>query len=164
MKLIEALRGVSTLKHKQDSIIDKLRDNACLLSTVSPEYGDEQKKMILQWLEDVRVLGQEISSLAIRIQKTNLITMLTIEVKGIEKTRSLAEWILRRRTLRVVELRAWSQLDPRKLVETDTVKVIRYYDPQVRDQAVDRLMDEGPIIDAQIELVNGQTELIDDEV
>jgi hypothetical protein len=85
--------------------------------------------------------------LQIAIQRTNLATQVTIELGGKQVTKSIAEWILRRGTRHVSgfaqeEFKMWDKLGDRGIREGKIKrptgqlidnKIIRYFDPEERD-------------------------------
>lgn len=99
MKIIEGLEGIKALKKKQEKLITEIKAS----KTSKPSLA-----------EDVEHLSGEILSISIQIQKTNLVTPVTICINGLDITRSIAEWILRRRALANTDWRAWKELPATK--------------------------------------------------
>jgi hypothetical protein len=165
MKLIEGLKAVSRFRTQQDELIAKIQANSILLKGISPEYGEDQAKTVAGWLEDVRQVGAEIISLSIRIQKTNHVTHVTIEIGGLEVKMTISEWILRRRVTRLAEMRAWAAcgaLTAGKIAEG--ADVTRYFKPAERDAKVNLLLEETTLIDSALDIANATTDLVPDEV
>ena len=104
------------------------------------------------------------------IQKTNLATDVTIELGGKQVTKTIAEWIHRRRDLANLEQSIWANISDRGLKEgtiaTSTgekteVKIRRYYDPEERDNKVSLFREEPSIIDRTLEVTNAVTDLVE---
>lgn len=117
-------------------------------------------------------LMKEYASLAIKIQRTNLKTMVTIELGGEKVTRSVAEWVIRRRELSTLDFEAWSGLSDRGLKDSREKqsngefidkKVVRFYDQSERDNKVELYRSEAHIIDGQLEVINAVTDLVESE-
>jgi hypothetical protein len=113
---------------------------------------------------------KEILRLRIAIQKTNLNTMVTIELGGKTITKTIAEWVHRRRDLANGEALMWSKLTDRNLREGTQkqstgqdveVKIIRCYDPKERDTALYLYQSEPSIVDSKLEVINAVTDLIE---
>jgi GTP cyclohydrolase III len=91
-----------------------------------------------------------------------------IQLGGKPVTKSIAEWVLRRRELASLELGAWDSLSDRhlrdKTISTtsgkeEKVTVVRHFDVNERDLKVDTLTHEPSIIDSKLEVVNATTDL-----
>jgi hypothetical protein len=167
MKIIEALKGIKALRKKQDDLCRKIRDNAALLSIHTPPYGDKQKETVDGWLQAVEALSQEIAEISLRLQITNLKTNVTIELEGLDVTRSIAYWIIRRRSLVPADFKAWRALTDRGLEEQrlpgsdETTALVRFYDSARRDAKLVALGEEPSIIDAKLEIANATTDLLE---
>jgi hypothetical protein len=114
---------------------------------------------------------KKILELRTSIQRTNLATTVPIELGGKTVTKTIAEWIHRRRDLAKSELEMWGKLTDRNLKEGSIpstmvggepkmVKLRRYYDPLERDKAVDLYRTEPGIIDRTLEVTNAISELV----
>ena len=88
--------------------------------------------------------------------------------KNVEKT--IAEWVHRRRTLASDETKVWRALTDRNLREGKVrqstgeeleVKIVRCYDPKIRDEKIDLYSNEPSQIDAKLEIVNAITDLLE---
>lgn len=170
MKIIEALKEIKRLDERCEDLTQKVGLYCADLSHENPAYGPEQKKKIDEWLQSIHDTAKQAMELAIRIQKTNLRTMVVIELGGIQVQHSIAEWILRRRRYAQMEGKSWSALSDRALkggtFKTTTkedviVSVRRYFDPVQRDKMVEVFRGEPGIIDRTLEVVNATTELAD---
>jgi len=169
MKIIEALKKREDLKRKADDLRALVRDNCALSSFDTPKYAD-QKKQVREWIQAHSDVLTEIERLTLAIQRTNLKTIVTIELgtKVVEKP--IAAWILRRRDLAKLELAMWNQLSDRNIKEGFAngpsgdpieIKLARFYDPQERDTRRELYASEPSVIDARLEVVNATTDLIE---
>lgn len=169
MKLIEALKQIKDLERKADDLRHKVSQHSAYLSHETPMYKD-QKKQVSEWIQAHSDILKEILKLRVGIQRTNLETKVDIELDGKVVTKSIAEWIHRRRDLAGDELRMWRSLTDRGLKEgtmkqsTDQlleVKIIRCYDPEERDRASELFSSEPITIDSKLEIVNAVTDLVE---
>ena len=171
MKLIEAMKLKKELQKKAEDLRKKIAESCVHLSIESPLYGEKQGEHVKGWLQGHQDLVKELRNLAISIQRTNLQTKVKMQIGGEEVELSIAEWIMRRRELANMEKAAWESLTDRGLrdqmmVGSDgksqqPVKVIRYYDPVVRDRMVDTFKHEPSRIDSKLEVINASTDLIE---
>jgi hypothetical protein len=168
MKIIEGLKKVKDLKRKADDLKELVREHCAITNVETPKY-DNQADQVKSWMQAHSDIMKEISRLRIAIQKTNLETVVKIELGGKAVEKTIAEWIHRRRDLAREELVMWKQLSDRGLKEGymkmpsgDTVetKIQRFYSPKERDEKVDLYGGEPMIIDARLEVINAITGLI----
>lgn len=169
MKLIQAMKKLKDLKAKADDLKDKVSKHCADLSIETPVYTD-QKRQIAEWIQAHRDVVKEILRLRVAVQRTNLMTKVPIELDGKHVTKSIAEWIHRRRDLAQLEMGMWSALGDRGLREQNVqtspggpvteVRIRRYFDPAERDTAVSALRSEPSTIDGTLEIVNATTDLI----
>jgi hypothetical protein len=157
------------LLKKVDDIKAKIKTYCANMSFETATYPD-QKKQVSEWLQSCYDIIQEIARLRVAIQKTNLNTMVLIELGGKPVTKSIAEWIHRRRDLALLEKSIYEGLTDKGLREGQTkdsegkvveIKINRYYDPVVRDTKISELDSEPSIIDSKLEVVNAITDLIE---
>jgi len=169
MKLIEALKQIQELQRKADDIKDKVAKHSAHLNIETPVYTD-QKKQVKEWVQSYSDILKEILRLRIAIQRTNLETDVTIELDGKGVTKTIAEWIHRRRDLASREAQVWGNLTDRGLKEGTMkqsteqlvdVKIVRCYDPEERDKKLSLYQGEPTIIDAKLEVVNAVTDLVE---
>lgn len=169
MKLIEAMKQVKDLNRKFDDIVDKIRNNCADLSIETPNYPDQAER-VAGWMQAATDLNREIARLKYCIQKTNIQTQVTIELDGKAITKSISEWILRRKELCQEELKIWScqtdrQLKPIQVQQSNNevlnVTIRRYYDPIKRDEKMAVLKSEPSLIDGKLEVANAITDLIE---
>ena len=169
MKIIEAMKQAKDLLRKADDLVEKIKKNCVLTSVETPAYPD-QKVQVSEWLQAHSDVVKEILRLRTAIQRTNISTPVTIELGGKQVTKSIAEWIQRRKDLASLEFKAWNSLNDRGIKEGTTqgpsgtpidIKVIRYYDPKVRDEKLDLFSSEPALIDGKLEIVNAVTDLIE---
>ena len=168
MKLIEALKEIKELQRKTGDLRDKVGKHSAHLSMETPLYQD-QAAQVKEWIQAHSDILKEILRLRIAIQRTNLAVEVTIELNGKNVTKTIAEWIHRRRDLATDECKMWQKLTDRGLKEgrfkesTDEikeVKIIRCYDAKEKDRNIDLYSKEPVLIDAKLEITNAVTDLI----
>jgi hypothetical protein len=169
MKLIEALKKTKDLERKLEDLRQKIGVHCAISSLQSPTYPD-QKAKVEGWVQSHTDILKEILRLRIAIQRTNLETEVTIEFPDESATKSIAEWIHRRRSHANTERLAWERLTDRNMKEGfgDTpagdkveIKIVRFFIPDERDTMIDKLSSEPSIIDGRLEVVNAITDLIE---
>jgi len=167
MKIIEGLKKIKELQKKAEDLRDKIKHHSAYLSTETAVY-ENQKRQVQDWLQAHSDVLKEVLNLRITIQKTNINTMVTINLNGKGVEKSIAEWIHRRRDLANDERNAWKGLTDRGLRETShkestgelkEIKIVRCYDPKTRDEKVEIYDNEPSTIDSKLEVVNAVTEL-----
>jgi len=176
MKLVEAMKAKKELLRKADDLKLKVRDNCACLDSETPQYGADQAKQIKSWMDAHHDILKEILDLGLRIQRTNMQTMVTITLGGKDVTQSIAAWILRRgqgkamKGLSSDDFTMWGMLTDRGLKETKEMqstgailekKIKRFFDPAERDRMKELYMSEPQLIDAKLEVVNATTELLE---
>lgn len=168
MKLIEALKKTKDLQRKAEDLRDLIKGN-CARSTLESDRYPDQAKKVSGWLQAHSDILKEILSLRVAIQKTNLETEVLIEIGGKKITKSIAEWIHRRRDLSGLDMTAWSCLTDRNIKEGTAsgpsgdvieIKIIRFFDPSERDTKRELYTSEPSIIDGRLEVVNATTDLL----
>lgn len=170
MKLIQAMKKLKDLKAKAQDLREKVGRHCADLSVETPVYAD-QKTQITQWIQAHHDILKEILTLRTDIQRTNLATRVSIELDGKQVTKSIAEWIHRRRDLAQEEMQMWGALTDRNLKEGNIqtvkdgpvteVKIRRYFDPAEKDKRVAAYRSEPSIIDGVLEVTNAVTDLIE---
>lgn len=170
MKLIEAMKKLKDLNVKAEDLRKKVSLNCADLSLETPLYGADQKATVDGWIQAHSDLLKQILALRVAIQRTNLATNVTIEVGGKQVTKSIAEWIHRRRDLAKLDMDMWSKLGDRNLKEQNIqtapggpiteVRIRRYFDPKERDAKLELYRSEPSVIDATLEVTNAVTDLI----
>jgi hypothetical protein len=167
MKLIEAMKQIKDLQRKADDIKEKVHTYCADQSHETPVY-DNQKQKVKEWCQAYEDILKKILELRIAVQKTNLKTHVTIELDGKKITKTIAEWIHRRRDLANSSLSLWKGIGDRGLregvIKTSTgeateVKIRRYYDPEERDKKCELFRSEPSIIDSNLEIVNATTDI-----
>lgn len=170
MKIIEAMKKIKDLQVKADDLRSKIKTYCADQSHETPVYGADQKAKVDGWLQSHSDVLKEILHLRVSVQRTNLLTKVDINIEGVVVTKTIAEWIHRRRDLSNLEMSAWGGLTDRGLKEgvilTSTgekqeVKIRRYYDPSTRDNMIAKFRSEPNIIDRTLEVVNAVTDLIE---
>lgn len=169
MKIIQALKLCKDLERKVDDYVTLVKDHCAISNIETPKYED-QKEQVRQWIQGHSDLLKEILRLRTCIQKTNLQTNVTIELQGKQVTKTIAEWIHRRRDLATKELNLWNNIGDRNIREgignspsgqPMEIKVVRFYDPGKREELRMALASEPSIIDAHLEIVNAVTDLVE---
>ncbi len=127
-------------------------------------------KRITEWTQMCEDISQDNIKLLCSIQRTNINTKVTIELGGKKVTKTIAEWVWRRREYAAIDFATWSKLTDRGLrdnnLKTSTnenmeIKVIRHFDPIKRDEMLEIYRSEKSNIDAALEVVNATTDLIE---
>ena|SRR3990167_5914043 len=169
MKLIQAMKQTQDLQRKAEDLRGKVAIYCVDLTVETPTYPD-QRKQVAEWIQAHSDILKEILRLRTAVQRTNLATPVAIELDGKTVTKSIAEWIHRRRDLAKLEADMWGKLTDRGIKEglmqnssgtTTEVKIRRHYDPAERDHALEQYRSEPLTIDATLEVVNAVTDLIE---
>ena len=169
MKLIEALKKIKDLQRKASDLRDLVNNN-CARSSLETDKYPEQAKKVAGWMQSHSDLLKEILHLRVAIQRTNLTTSVAIELGEKVVTKTIAEWIHRRRDLAAEELKMWNCLSDRGIQEGIVkgptgdpveIKVVRFYDPTERDNKRELYQSEPLTIDSKLEVTNAITDLIE---
>ena len=169
MKLIEAMKKIKDLQRKVSDLHGKIAAHSAHLNFETPAYTNQATK-VAEWLQGCSDLIEEILRLRVAVQRTNLVTPVTIELGGKQVTHSIAEWIHRRRDLASLELNGWHSLTTKNLKEgltkdssgaTVEVRIVRCFNTEKRDAMQALFMSEPSTIDASLEVVNAVTEIIE---
>lgn len=171
MKLIQAMKKLKDLAVKAEDLRAKVRDNCADMDFMKPAYED-QRATVDGWIQAHSDILKEMMRLRVGIQRTNLLTLVSIELNGTHVSHSIAEWIHRRRDLAGFEAGMWMSLTDRSLKDQQTqavkdapitvLHVRRYFDPATRDQKVAEFKAEPSVINAALEVANAVTDLIED--
>jgi hypothetical protein len=169
MKLIEGMKLIKELQEKAEDLRGKVTKHCADLDFETAPYPD-QRTQISKWIQAHNDILKNILQLRVNIQRTNLATSVEIEIDGEHVTKTIAEWIHRRRDLAGLELKMWQGLTDRNLQEgklpssqggeATAVKLRRYYEPAERDAKIMVYRAEPGIIDRTLEVVNATTELL----
>lgn len=168
MKIIEAMKQIKDLQIKADDLRKKVATYCADQSHETPVYGEKQKDKIKEWIQAHGDIIKRILDLRVGIQKANIATAVTVELGGKQVTKSIAEWIHRRRDLAGLEQGLWSGIGDRGLREgaiktstgeVQTVSIRRYYDAGERDGYCELYRSEPSIIDATLETINAVTDI-----
>ena len=163
------MKRIKELLGKVEDLKVKVKDHSADADFETPVYPD-QAGQVKEWVQSIRDTLFEVEMLRFRIQKTNLLTPVTIVVQDKEVTKSIAQWIHRRRDLANHEMQAWSYLTDRGIREGTIkqsngvereIKIRRYYDPKERDKRIEQLKSEPSLIDARLEVINAITDLLE---
>lgn len=169
MKIIEAMKKIKDLSRKADDLKEKVGTYCADLDCETPTYPD-QKRQVSEWLQAHGDIIKEISQLRYAIQKTNIETQVHIIIDGKTVTKSICEWIHRRKDLAKNEEAMWRKLNDKGLKEgyinkltpnspETIVKRRLYFDPAERDKKIEVFRSEPSIIDSTLEITNAVTDL-----
>jgi hypothetical protein len=174
VKIIEAMKKIKDMTQKADDLRTKVVLHSADLDYETPTYGTEQdqRAQVDSWIQAHHDLLREILHLRVAIQRTNLATGVAIELNGKAVTKTIAEWIHRRRDLAGLERAMWigpmhkAQGLREGTVTTSAgekreVRIRRYYDPKTRDERDEQFRSEPLQIDSTLEVVNATTELLE---
>ena len=168
MKIIEAMKAVKANKEKVADLQARIASVSANLSHETPVYGVDTARKIKEWLQSCTDISQENVRLLCAIAKTNLATSVTIEINGKSVTKTIAEWVWRRREYAATDMQTYAKLTDRGLKEgqlgTSTgdpisITIVRHYDPSARDEKLSEYRQEPHRIDAALEVVNATTDL-----
>lgn len=168
MKLIEGMKQIKDLVRKAEDLRKRVAECSADLDIETPRY-DGQKEKLAGWVQAYTDLLREILRLRFCIAKTNLNTEVAIELGGKVVTKTIAEWIHRRRDLAGLELLIWTAQSDKGLKEGQIkqsdgqardVKIRRYYNPEERDEKINALKSEPLLIDSKLEVINAITDLM----
>ena len=168
MKIIEAMKRVKANKEKIADLHNKIAGASANLSFETPLYGTETANRLNEWTQACDDLTQENIRLLTGIARTNLVTPVTITLGEKSVTKSIAEWVWRRREYAALDLATWSKMTDRNLKEGTgqtsvgtpmEIKIMRHYDPVRRDKMIAMYKSEPHEIDSALEVVNAVTDL-----
>ena len=119
MVLIEALKEQKYTLRKMEDLRKKISSYCSDLDCMQPTYGsaEEQKKKITEWLQAHNDLALNLTDLKKSIQRTNLETIVEIQIGENKIARTIAEWIIRRREIIDFQLLAYNSLTDRNLAQ-----------------------------------------------
>lgn len=169
MKIIEAMKRIKANKAKIADLQKKIADNSAHLNIETPVYPDAAER-ILSWAKSCEDLGRDNVRMLTAIARTNLDTQVSIVIGDATITKSIAEWVWRRREYAKLDFDTWGRMTDRGLQEgrgkSSTgidveIKIMRKYDPITRDARLEVYRSEPHEIDAALEVVNAVTDLIE---
>jgi hypothetical protein len=172
MKIIEAMKRVKANKEKITDLQAKVSQFCANLNFETLTYGtaDLTKDKISEWIQSCNDITQENVRLLVAIQRTNALTSVPITLADKTVTKTISEWVWRRREYAAIDLKTWQMLTDRNLKEGTgqnssgtpvEVKIIRHFDPVRRDAMVAMFKSEPHEIDAALEVVNAVTDLVE---
>lgn len=172
MKIIEALKHIKLNDTKIKDLQEKIGQYCAHLSHEPTMYGEKTAITVNGWVQSCEDLVKENIRLHIAIQKTNFTVLVAIKLGDDLVTKSIAEWILRRRTYAAIDLQTWKRLSDRGLqggslkstqpgMEPTPVTIVYDFNPELRDKKVIIYKSESHLIDAALEIVNATTDLIE---
>lgn len=172
MKIIEAMKRVKANKEKIADLQKQIAQYCVNFDFETPTYGTETGNKVAEWLQGCDDISRQSAKLLVAIQRTNLVTLVTITLGENNVMKSIAEWIWRRREYAAIDMKTWQALTDRNLKDgmhtnsqgTPTmVKVVRHYDPVRRDKMAAMYKSEPHEIDAALEVINAVTDLIEEK-
>lgn len=164
------MKKIKMNKEKIADLQKRISEVSANLSHETPVYGTETTQKINEWLQSCTDLSQDNVQLLVRIQKTNLQTPVAILIGDNTVTKSIAEWVWRRREYAALDFATYRTLSDRNLKEgfmkTSTgvdqaITIHRHYDPNVRDAKLSEYKQEPTLIDGSLEIVNAVTDLVE---
>lgn len=170
MKIIEAMKKIKANKEKITDLQKQISVFCAHLNFETPTYGAGTADMVAGWLQACTDISKDNARLLVAIQKTNLATPVTITLGENSITKSISEWVWRRREYAGVDLHTWQMLTDRNLKEGQMknsqgepmdVRIVRNFDPVQRDRMVAMFKSEPHEIDAALEVINAVTDLIE---
>ena len=170
MKIIEAMKRVKMNKEKISDLQKRIAGVSAHRSIETPMYGDETKAKIREWAQSCDDITRDNVDLLCRIAKTNLATQVTITLGDKAVTKSIAAWVWRRREYAAIDMQTWSTMTDRGIKEGNAdsstgvpieIKLIRNYDPELRDRKIAEYKSEPHEIDTTLEVINAVTDLVD---
>ncbi len=169
MKLIEALKQLKYLMKKAEDYRRNASQYSADMEFDQPPFPDMKMK-VAEYMQGHSDLIREINHLRYRLQKTNVLTQVTLQLHGKAVTKSIYEWIQRRKELADLELKAWQGLTDKGLTDrlyqqtngaSAPMKMRRYYDPVEKERRVAELKLEPVLIDSALEIANCQYDLVE---
>lgn len=169
MKIIEGLKDIKALTKKAHDLREKVSKYHADFDHETSAYPN-QRDQVAEWVQSHHDTVKRILALKHLIKKTNIQVPVTITLGGVAVTRSISEWIDRRRELVSMEKALYASMNDRGLQEGTTTlsngekivkKIRRHYDAQTRDKKLDEYNEEPHLIDAQLEIKNAVTDLIE---
>lgn len=169
MKIIEAMKAIKANKEKIADLQGKIAQHCANTSIETPVYGDNTAAKIGEWLQSCDQTSRNNADLLLSIQRTNLATQVAITLGDKVVTKTIAEWVWRRREFAATDLSTWSKLTDRGIKEGSAqtspghvteIKIKRHYDPVLRDKMMALYRSEPHLIDAALEVVNAVTDLV----
>lgn len=172
MKMVEALKMKKELLRKADDLRSKVAQFCADMDFENPVYEtvDKQTAQIKGWIQAHRDILKEITHIQTSIARTNLVTYVDIPLGDKIVTKTVAEWVLRKKELAALELQMWLKLTDRNMRDQKTTtttgqvieyKVRRYFTYAEKDANVELLRAEPVLIDGALEVSNGKTDLIE---
>lgn len=169
MKIIEALKKTKDYARKLDDLKEKIAKHSADMDFENPVYPD-QRAQVQSWVQASVDLVREIGRLKYCIAKTNISTQVTIQIGEVSVTKTISEWIERRKNLVALENSIYRSLTNKNLKDVNIStsngvpqlsRVRLYFDPKEKDQKMWILGEEPSLIDARLEIVNAVTDLIE---
>ena len=169
MKIIEALKQIKMIDTKLQKIAKDIGNNSARLDNQTSPYADPVKQ-VASWVQSARDLIRDKEMLTHRVHVTNVNTTLSIEIGGRTITKTLDQWLTRRRHGIQSTQTILSQLTDRGLKEVaeknaageiNVVKIVRHYIAEERDKELAILLEEPYLIDSALEIANATVELVE---
>lgn len=168
MKLIEGLKELKLIDKKVKDLVSKIQLNSARLSSETSPYQDP-KAEVASWMQSSEDLIARREGLLVDIYNTNMKTLVTIKLGENNVTKSVAAWVVRRRSGVPASALVYAAMTDRNLKETEIkqtdgtiqkITIERSYDTELRDKRRSLLMEEPFLIDSALEIVNATTDII----
>ena len=175
MKIIEALNEIKQNKVKVADLQILIAKHCAHLDIATPEYGDQVKDKIREWVQSCEDISKRNIELLLAIQATNLATSMTVKIGDKTITKPIAYWVWRKREYAAADFKTWTLLTDKGLQdqkfripgsatnEVKEVKLIRNFDPALRDKMLAEYKleaDKAGAIDTALSIVTATTDLI----
>src|ERR1700679_468840 len=97
------MKRLKDLNTKAEDLRKKVVQHSADLTIETPVYAD-QRRQASEWIQSHSDILKEILHLRVAMQRTNIATPVSIELDGKHVTKSIAEWIHRRRDLAKLDM------------------------------------------------------------
>ena len=169
MKVIAALKRTKILAAQIEQLQKSIALHSAKKSFEKSPYEDPVAK-VASMLQAAHDLNLELEQLTHRIHKTNVLSKLTISLNGNNVTKTIDEWIYRRRLGAPRDSATWNRLTDRGLKDEQVkqsdgtillVTVDRHFSVEARDKKLAELAAEPIEIDTALEIWNAVSDLVD---
>jgi hypothetical protein len=171
LTITAALKKKKSLFEKATDLRHRIgRLSAHMDNEKNPEGFSDPKGQVALWLQQHKDIINEIEDLTVHIQRTNILTNVTIIIGDKTITKSITGWVVRRQKLAEQEQAAWTMLSGKNLKpqvlnkdkegKSEVVQVVYNYDARERDDKISLYRSEPSLIDSALETVNATTTLI----
>lgn len=169
MRIIEALKKIKYNRSKINDLTGLIAGLSAHMESETHLYPDAAKR-VKEYQQSVWDTMKETNDLLLAVQRTNSHHKVTVEIGGVAVTKTITEWIFRRREGIQMENLALRALTDRRLKPTTIKnadgdvaldKPVLHFDPAKRDEKMLALSNEIQLIDSALEIANATLDLID---